>query len=53
MNNLAMDPKKSGELLTSLNKLANDLIAAEVGVDDGSFLPIRNGKWYFPPANER
>ena len=53
MRNLAMDPKRNGELLTALNKLSNDLILTEVGVDDGSFLPIRNGKWHFPPANER
>ena len=53
MRNLAMDPKRNGELLTALNKLSNDLILTEVGGDDGSFLPIRNGKWYFPPANER
>jgi arylsulfatase A-like enzyme len=53
MDNLAMDPKNRGELLTALNKLTNDLILAEVGVDDGSFLPIRNGKWRFPPASDR
>jgi arylsulfatase A-like enzyme len=53
MRNLAMDPKKNADLLTALNTLTNDLITAEVGVDDGSFLPIRNGKWFFPPANER
>ena len=28
-------------------------IADEVGDDDGSFLPIRNGKWFFPPKSER
>jgi arylsulfatase A-like enzyme len=53
MRNLAMDPKKNAALLTALSTLTNDLITAEVGVDDGSFLPIRNGKWFFPPANER
>jgi choline-sulfatase len=53
MNNLAMDPKKRGELMLALNKVMNDLIVAEVGVDDGSFLPIRDGKWRFPPASER
>jgi choline-sulfatase len=53
MNNLAMDTVKNGELILALNKVTNDLIAAEVGVDDGSFLPIRGGKWYFPPASER
>jgi hypothetical protein len=37
----------------AMNKLTNDLIAQEVGVDDGSFLPIRNGKWYFPNKNQR
>jgi arylsulfatase A-like enzyme len=53
MNNLAMDTKTHGELLLSLNKLTNDLIAAEVGVDDGSFLPIKDGKWYFPAKSDR
>lgn len=53
MNNLAMDTAKNGELLLALNKVANDLIAAEVGVDDGSFLPIKDGKWYFPSKSER
>jgi hypothetical protein len=33
--------------------VTNERIADEVGVDDGSFLPIRNGKWAFPPLDER
>ena len=53
MNNLAMNPKKNAELIMAMNKLTNDLIAQEVGVDDGSFLPIRNGKWYFPKKSQR
>jgi len=53
MNNLAMDLKTNGELVMALSKLTNDLIAAEVGVDDGSFLPIKDGKWYFPTKSER
>ena len=53
MNNLAMNPKKNAELLMAMNTLTNNLLAQEVGVDDGSFLPIRNGKWYFPTKNER
>lgn len=53
MINLAMNPKKNAELIMAMNKLANELIAQEVGVDDGSFLPIRNGKWYFPNKNQR
>jgi len=53
MNNLALDPKKNGALLLAMNKLTNDRIAAEVGVDDGTFLPIKNGKWSFPTKQER
>ena len=53
MINLAMNPKKNAELIMAMNKLTNELIAQEVGVDDGSFLPIRNGKWYFPNKNQR
>jgi len=53
MNNLASDPVKNGDKLVALNTVTNDLIASEVGVDDGSFLPIRDGKWYFPPSSER
>jgi len=53
MNNLALDLKKNGDLILALNKTANDRIADEVGVDDGSFLPIRDGKWAFPPLDER
>ncbi|WP_295140343.1 sulfatase-like hydrolase/transferase [uncultured Reyranella sp.] len=53
MANLALDPKKNGELILALNQVMNGRIAEEVGVDDGSFLPIRNGKWKFPPLDER
>jgi len=53
MNNLAMNPKKNADLIMAMNKLTNELIAQEVGVDDGSFLPIRNGKWYFPKKSQR
>ena len=53
MANLALDPKKNGELILALNQVINGRIAEEVGVDDGSFLPIRNGKWKFPPLDER
>jgi hypothetical protein len=51
--NLAMDPKTHGDLIMSMNAKLNGRIAEEVGLDDGSFLPIRNGKWHFPPASER
>lgn len=53
MNNLAMYPKQNAELIMAMNKLTNELITQEVGIDDGSFLPIRNGKWYFPTKNQR
>ncbi|WP_439613417.1 sulfatase-like hydrolase/transferase [Reyranella sp.] len=53
MTNLALDPKKNGDLILALNRVTNERIAEEVGVDDGSFLPIRDGKWAFPPLDER
>ena len=53
MSNLALDPKKNGELILALNQVTNERIADEVGTDDGSFLPIRDGKWKFPPLDER
>jgi hypothetical protein len=36
-----------------MNDKLNARLAEEVGTDDGSFLPIRDGKWYFPPKAER
>jgi len=53
MNNLAVDPKRNGNLILALNQETNRRIAEEVGEDDGRFLPIRDGKWHFPPAGER
>ena len=53
MNNLAMDPKKNGDLIMAMNKVMNQRIAEEVGIDDGSFLPIRNGKWHVAKADQR
>ena len=53
MINLAMNPKQNAELIMAMNKLTNELIVQEVGIDDGSFLPIRNGKWYFPNKSQR
>lgn len=52
VNNLAMKGRASSDLIM-LNAKLNDLIAAEAGVDDGSFLPFNDGKWVFPPASER
>jgi arylsulfatase A-like enzyme len=53
INNLAMDTGKNRDLIMSLNEKLNRRLAEEVGTDDGSFLPLKSGKWFFPPANER
>jgi arylsulfatase len=45
MHNLALEPEKNRETLLRMNELLNDLIAKEVGVNDGRFLaPIIGGK---------
>jgi arylsulfatase A-like enzyme len=48
MHNLALDAQAHRDLIMSLNAKLNERLAEEVGVDDGSFLPIRDGKWYLP-----
>jgi len=45
MHNLVLDPEKNRETILRMNGLLNDLIAKEVGVNDGSFLtPIIKAK---------
>ena len=39
MQNLALAPEKHEETILRLNGLLNDLLAREVGVNDGRFLP--------------
>jgi hypothetical protein len=39
VRNLALDREKSGETILRLNALLNDLMAKEVGVNHGKFLP--------------
>jgi arylsulfatase len=39
MQNLALDPEKNSETMLRMNALLNELMANEVGVNDGSFLP--------------
>ena len=51
--NLALDPQAHRSLIMALNNSMNQLLAEEVGIDDGSFLPIRNGTLLLAPANER
>src|SRR5262249_49367352 len=38
-NNLAVDPEKNKDLIMRMNALLNELMAKEVGKNDGSFLP--------------
>ena len=37
--NLALDPVRNGALIVRMNALLNDLVAREVGTNDGQFLP--------------
>jgi arylsulfatase len=39
ITNLALDREKNGDTIMRLNGLLNELMAREVGVNDGSFLP--------------
>lgn len=46
VRNLAADPQVADrKLVEALNRRLNELIAAEVGIDDGSFLPGPNSLW--------
>jgi arylsulfatase A-like enzyme len=53
VDNLATNPKANGDLIMAMNAKLNGRIAEEVGDDNGHFIPIRNGKWFFPPKSER
>jgi arylsulfatase A-like enzyme len=53
VHNLAAGPNASRDLVMAMNAKLNGRIAEEVGDDNGGFLPIRNGKWFFPPKSER
>jgi hypothetical protein len=39
MHNLALEPEKNQAKILGMNGLLNDLMAREVGVNDGRFLP--------------
>jgi len=46
MQNLAVDPRKHGELLLAMNDKMNVLIDTEVDEpDNGSFLPGKDANW--------
>jgi arylsulfatase A-like enzyme len=53
VDNLATNPKANGDLIMAMNDKLNGRIAEEVGDDNGHFIPIRNGKWFFPLKSER
>jgi hypothetical protein len=53
VDNLATNPKSNGDLLMAMNAKLNGRIADEVGDDNGHLIPIRDGKWFFPPKSER
>ncbi|HTA40597.1 MAG TPA: sulfatase-like hydrolase/transferase, partial [Candidatus Acidoferrales bacterium] len=51
LHNLALDPKKHGAEILRMNKLLNELIAAEVGVNDGAFMkPLVDGTGTLGPG---
>ena len=51
LNNLAVDPKKNGDLLMAMNAKLNKLTDAEVGEDVGQMLPGGvDGGWAATPA---
>jgi hypothetical protein len=45
MRNLAVDRRANGDLLLAMNQKLNDVIAAEVGEDNGDFLPENKTGW--------
>ena len=45
MKNLAIDLNANGDLLLAMNQKLTDVIDAEVGDDDGSFLPENKAGW--------
>jgi len=54
MNNLAMDPKRNGEMLVGMNELLNLLIDTEVGEDVGQMLPSgADTNWALDPSITR
>ena len=51
VHNLALEPHKHGATILRMNRLLNDLIAAEVGPNDGQFLkPLLEGKGELGPG---
>ena len=53
IRNLAADATSNADLIMAMNEKLNARIAEEVGVDDGRFLPLKDGRWRFPSAKDR
>lgn len=53
IRNLATDRSAARDLVMAMNGKLNARIAEEVGQDDGTFLPLRDGRWVFPKPGER
>ncbi len=51
VRNLAHGSSMPRDLVMAMNDKLNALIADEVGVDDGLFLPLRNGRMVFPESS--
>lgn len=51
--NLATGQGAARELVLAMNARLNAQLAAEVGADDGSFMPLRDGKWVLPSPSQR
>lgn len=51
--NLATGQGAARELVLAMNARLNAQLAAEVGADDGSFMPLRDGKWVLPSPAQR
>ena len=45
MRTLAVNTEANGDLLLTMNQKLTDVISAEVGDDDGSFLPENKSGW--------
>jgi arylsulfatase A-like enzyme len=53
VHNLATTSSGHRDLIMAMNGVLNARLAEEVGDDDGAFLPLRDGKWVFPPKSAR
>lgn len=53
IRNLASETGAARDLVMAMNEKLNARLAEEVGEDDGTFLPLRDGGWVLPKPDER